>query len=45
LSRRNLILGRLASVGYINNDEYQRAKQTPLFQKVEEKAPELPPEE
>ncbi len=45
LSRRNLILGRLASVGYISNDEYQRAKQTPLFQKVEEKAPELPPEE
>jgi monofunctional biosynthetic peptidoglycan transglycosylase len=45
LSRRNLILGRLASVGYISNDEYQRGKQTPLFQKVEEKAPELPPEE
>ena len=45
LSRRNLILGRLVSVGYISNDEYQRAKQTPLFQKVEEKAPELPPEE
>jgi monofunctional biosynthetic peptidoglycan transglycosylase len=45
LSRRNLILGRLASVGYISNDEYQRAKQTPLFHKVEEKAHELPPEE
>jgi monofunctional glycosyltransferase len=45
MSRRNLILGRLASVGYISNEEYQRAKQTPLFQKVEEKAPELPEQE
>jgi monofunctional glycosyltransferase len=45
LSRRNLILGRLASVGYLTNEEYQRARQTPLFQKVEEKAPELPPDE
>jgi len=45
LSRRNLILCRLASVGYISNEEYQRAKQTPLFQKVEEKAPELPEQE
>ncbi|HEY7220335.1 MAG TPA: monofunctional biosynthetic peptidoglycan transglycosylase [Candidatus Binatia bacterium] len=45
LNRRNLILGRLASVGYISNDEYQRAKQTPLFQKVEETAPELPRED
>ncbi len=45
LSRRNRILGRLASVGYIDDAEYQRAKQAPLFQKVEEKAPDLPPEE
>jgi monofunctional biosynthetic peptidoglycan transglycosylase len=45
MNRRNLILGRLAGVGYLTNDEYQRAKQTPLFQKVEEKAPELPPAE
>ncbi len=45
LSRRNLILGRLASVGYISNEEYQHAKQIPLFQKVEEKAPELPEQE
>jgi monofunctional biosynthetic peptidoglycan transglycosylase len=45
LSRRNLILGRLASVGYISGEEYQRAKQAPLFQKVEETAPELPAEE
>ena len=45
LNRRNLILGRLARVGYISNDEYQRAKQAPLFQKVEETAPELPRED
>ena len=45
LSRRNLILGRLASVCYISNEEYQHAKQIPLFQKVEEKAPELPEQE
>jgi monofunctional glycosyltransferase len=44
LNRRNLVLGRLLSVGYISNAEYQRAKQTPLFHKVEEKALELPPE-
>ncbi len=44
LARRNLILGRLASVGYISNDEFQRFRQTPLFQKVEENAPELPAE-
>lgn len=42
LSRRNLILNRLASVGYISNEEFQRARKTPLFQKVEEAAPELP---
>jgi membrane peptidoglycan carboxypeptidase len=42
LFRRNLILGRLVSVGYISNEEYQRFKQTPLFQKVQEKFPELP---
>lgn len=42
LSRRNLILGRLASVGYISDEEYHRAKQTPLFQKIKEIAPELP---
>lgn len=45
LYRRNVILGRLASVGYISSEEYQRARQTPLFQKVEEKAPELPRED
>lgn len=45
LHRRNLILGRLASVGYISNEEYRHAKQSRLFQKVEERAPELPSEE
>lgn len=45
LSRRNLILNRLASVGYISNEEFQRARKTPLFQKVEEAAPELPAED
>jgi monofunctional biosynthetic peptidoglycan transglycosylase len=42
-SRRNLILARLASVGYISNEEFQHARQVPLFRKVEETAPELPP--
>lgn len=42
LARRNLILGRLVSVGYISNEEYQRSKTIPLFQKVEERVPELP---
>jgi monofunctional biosynthetic peptidoglycan transglycosylase len=44
VNRRNLILTRLASVGYLDQDESRRARQTPLFHKVEEKAPELPPE-
>lgn len=39
LTRRNLILSRLASVGYLSNDEYKRAKQVPLYQKVEEENP------
>ena len=43
-SRRNMILARLASVGYISNDEYQRIRQVPLFRKVEEAAPESPQE-
>jgi monofunctional biosynthetic peptidoglycan transglycosylase len=45
VNRRNLILSRLASVGYLSNDEHQRAKQVPLYQKVEEAAPTLPEEE
>ena len=43
LNRRNLILTRLASVGYLNGEELRRARQLPLFQKVEEKAGELAP--
>ncbi len=43
LNRRNLILTRLASVGYLNGDELRRIRQLPLFQKVEEKAGELAP--
>jgi monofunctional biosynthetic peptidoglycan transglycosylase len=45
LSRRDLILSRLVSVGYISNAEYQQFKETPLFHKVEEKVPELPRED
>jgi len=45
LIRRNLILSRLASVGYISNAEYEQFKETPLFQKVEEKVSELPRED
>lgn len=41
LSRRNLILSRLASVGYLSNEEYRRIRTMPVFQKVQEKAPEL----
>lgn len=40
--RRNLILGRLASVGYVTREEYDRARQVPLFQKIEQEAPFLP---
>jgi monofunctional biosynthetic peptidoglycan transglycosylase len=39
--RRNVILSRLASVGHLSNEEAQRAKQSPLFRKVEEEAPVL----
>jgi membrane peptidoglycan carboxypeptidase len=39
--RRNVILSRLASVGHLSNEEAQRAKQSPLFRKVEAEAPLL----
>src|SRR4029079_3020497 len=45
LATRNLILARPTRVGYISNEEYQRFKQFPLFEKVEEKVPELPPDD
>ena len=39
LQRRNLILSRLASVGYLSNDEFERAKQTPLYRNLESATP------
>jgi len=42
LYRRNVILGRLASVGYLTQAEYSRAKQVGLFQKVQAEEPFLP---
>lgn len=39
LFRRNLILGRLAEVGYLSQEEYTRARQTPLFQKTQAALP------
>lgn len=44
VNRRNLILTRLASVGYLDQEEARRARQAPLFHKFAEKAPELPSE-
>lgn len=44
VNRRNLILTRLASVGYLDPEESWRARQAPLFPKVAETAPELAPE-
>ena len=45
LYRRNVILGRLASVGYLSQAEYNRAKQSGLFQKVQAEEPFLPQSE
>jgi len=42
LNRRNLILSRLARVGYLSAEEYNRVKEVRLFQKVEEQAPLIP---
>ena len=42
LYRRNVILGRLASAGYLTQAEYGRAKQAGLFQKVQAEEPFLP---
>ncbi len=42
LYRRNLILGRLATVGYLTSEEHDRLSNIPLFQKVEQEAPHLP---
>lgn len=45
LQRRNTILTRLASVGYLSRDETDRSRRTGLFQKVEAEAPLLQPAE
>ena len=42
LNRRNLILTRLSEVGYLNDEEFRRNKQMPLFRKLREKTSELP---
>jgi monofunctional biosynthetic peptidoglycan transglycosylase len=42
LIRRNSILARLSSIGYITKEEHTRLKQVPLFKKVEAEAPLLP---
>jgi monofunctional biosynthetic peptidoglycan transglycosylase len=41
LNRRNLILTRLASIGYMNREEFRRTRELPLFKKVEEQASEF----
>jgi monofunctional glycosyltransferase len=41
LQRRNLVLARLAKVGHISEEEYNRVKQIPLFQKAKKDAPQL----
>jgi monofunctional biosynthetic peptidoglycan transglycosylase len=37
--RRNLILGRMSKIGYMPEADYLRAKETPLFQKIEDFTP------
>jgi monofunctional biosynthetic peptidoglycan transglycosylase len=37
--RRNIILSRMASVGYISQSDLVRMKETPLFQKIEDFTP------
>ncbi|HEX6440525.1 MAG TPA: monofunctional biosynthetic peptidoglycan transglycosylase [Candidatus Binatia bacterium] len=41
LQRRNLVLARLAEVGHISKEEYDRVKQIPLFHTVKQEAPGL----
>jgi monofunctional biosynthetic peptidoglycan transglycosylase len=45
LSRRNTILARLGSLGYLGQEELQVSRRSPLYQKVEQAVPELPPAE
>jgi monofunctional biosynthetic peptidoglycan transglycosylase len=37
--RRNLILARMFRVGYITEPEYRRAKETPIFQRIQASTP------
>jgi monofunctional glycosyltransferase len=43
--RRNLILSRMAEVGYVSAEEFNRAKQAPIFKKVADAPPLLPSSE
>jgi monofunctional biosynthetic peptidoglycan transglycosylase len=43
LNRRNLVLARLADVGHISREEYDRIKRIPLFRNVEQQSA-TPPE-
>ena len=43
--RRNLILSRMAEVGYVSAAELSRAKQAPIFKKVADAPSLLPPSE
>jgi monofunctional glycosyltransferase len=43
--RRNLILSRMAEVGYVGGEEFNRAKQTPLFKKIGQDPPLSPRED
>lgn len=45
VNRRNLILSRLASVGYIDDEAHQRFRQARLFKTIEDAAPALPLED
>ena len=40
--RRNLILSRMAEVGYVSTDEFNRAKQAPILRKVANRPSLLP---
>ena len=43
--RRNLILSRMAEVGYVGGEEFNRAKQAPLFKKIGQDPPLSPRED
>ncbi len=43
--RRNLILSRMAEVGYVASEEFNRAKEAPLFKKIGQALPLSPRED